>query len=506
MSENLNHYDFSNPPCSFDVTIYGNTEKISDVLSKSRVRIFYKYMNRNRTYISDDFAEQLIASLPYTPVKAIFNKDDLDFEDHGEDNSDGRIYGIVPETPNFAWEEHEDDDGVTRTYACCDVYLFTGIYPEAWLIPGKPQSMEIFRKTLKGEWRLSEEDAKPYYYFISGCLVGLQALGDEVEPCFEGSSFYSKLSEEQLVEVMTAYVRNFTKKKEESKKMDKSLFRISDNEKADLIFDLVNPNFNEEGNWEINAFVIDVYDDYALCRTKDGFMRAYYAKDGDNVTLGETVSVKITDVTDAEFVALEAMKAVGNGSFESANTAYTEATEKITTLEAAATEFDTTKTELEAKINGFEAASAEFEAEKTALNEQITAKDAEIAEFNTKIEAYEAEKVELNNKINDITNENTALAEFKKNVETDQKNAILAKYEEHLSDEAITSFKASIDELSVEDFKKNVCTAAVENDPTIFSKKKDEPDLFFKGEHASGKLAESGALALLNKRKNGGNK
>jgi len=56
MSENLNHYDFSNPPYTLDVTVYGNAEKVSDVLSKSRVRIFYKGMNRNRTFISEDFS------------------------------------------------------------------------------------------------------------------------------------------------------------------------------------------------------------------------------------------------------------------------------------------------------------------------------------------------------------------------------------------------------------------------------------------------------------------
>ena len=506
MSENLNHYDFSNPPHTLDVTLYGTMERYNDVLSKCRVRIFYKGMNRNRTFISEDFANQLIASLPYTPVKGIFDKDTIDFEDHGEDNSDGRIYGIVPENPNFAWEDHEDDDGVVRTYASCDVLLFTGIYKEATLIPDKPQSMEIYRKTLKGEWRLSEEDGKPYYYFIKGGLVGLQTLGEDVEPCFEGSAFYSKLTEDQLVEMMTAYVRNFTKKQEESKKMDKSLFRLSDNEKADILFDLVNPNFNEEGNWELSAFICEVYDDYALCRGKDGFTRAYYTKDGDNVTLGEIIPVKITDVTEAEFTALEAMKAVGNGSFEAANTAYTEATEKVATLEAAATEFETEKTALNEKITNLETAASEFNTTKEALEASIAEKDTAIADFNSKIESMEAEKVELNNKINDITNENTALVEFKKNIETDQKTAILAKYEEYLTDDAITTFKNSMNDLSVDEFKKDVCTAAVENDPSIFSNRKNEPDMFYKGDGASGKIVETGALALLNKRKNGGNK
>ena len=183
--------DFSEVPSTLDVTIYGNAQRLTDTLSLSRVRIFYKGMNRNRTFISEDFANQLIASLPYTPIKGIFDKDSLDFEDHGEDNTDGRIYGIVPENPNVAWEDFTDTDGVTRTYCCCDVYLFTGLYPEANLVPGKSQSMEIFRKTLQGEWRLSEEDGKPYYHFLKGGLVGLQALGDDVEPCFEGAAFFS---------------------------------------------------------------------------------------------------------------------------------------------------------------------------------------------------------------------------------------------------------------------------------------------------------------------------
>lgn len=496
--------DFSvlEPPLTLDVTVYGKTEYVTDTISKSRVRIFYKGMNRNRTYISEDFANQLIASLPYAPIKGIFDKDSLDYEDHGEDNTDGRIYGVVPENPNFAWEDHLDTDGVTRTYACADVYLFTGLYPEAQLVSGKSQSMEIYRKTLIGEWRLSEEDGRPFYMFLKGGLVGLQVLGDEVEPCFEGSAFFSHVKDLQAI---AAYIQNFTKK-EESKKMDKTLFRISDNEKAEILFDLINPNFNEEGGWQLSGIVIEVYDDYALSVGANGYNRTYYTKDGDTITLGETVPVKIVDATETEYAALEAMKALG-GSFEAANTAYTEATEKVSTLEAAAAEFETTKTELEEKITTLETAAAEFETVKTDLENKIAENETATADFNSKIEALEAEKVELNNKINDITNENTALTEFKKNVETEQKKAILAKYEEHLSETALADFNARIEEFSVEDFKKEVCTAAVENDPSIFSNRQNEPEMFYKGQSASGKTAPvSGALALLEKRFNGGNK
>ena len=47
----------------FPICVYGQIERYNDVLSKARCRIFYKYGNRNGTYITDEFAEKLIASL-----------------------------------------------------------------------------------------------------------------------------------------------------------------------------------------------------------------------------------------------------------------------------------------------------------------------------------------------------------------------------------------------------------------------------------------------------------
>jgi hypothetical protein len=115
----------------FPVTIYENLEKVSPVLSKARCRIFYKGENRNATFITDEFAEKLISTLPYTPVKGIYDEYEEDFSDHGDKRDLGRIYGIVPEKTNFAWEKHLDEDGVEREYACCDVLIFSALYAEA---------------------------------------------------------------------------------------------------------------------------------------------------------------------------------------------------------------------------------------------------------------------------------------------------------------------------------------------------------------------------------------
>ena len=167
----------------FSLSIYGNITAFNEVLSKARCRIFYKYGNRNGTYITDEFAEKLISTLPYVPVKGIYDAVGEDFTDHGHERYEGRIYGIVPENPNFAWETHLDEDGVEREYACTDVYLFTGIYKkEALDVLQKSQSMELYADSIQGEWKFI--DGKKYYVFTDGCFLGLQALGEKYEPCF----------------------------------------------------------------------------------------------------------------------------------------------------------------------------------------------------------------------------------------------------------------------------------------------------------------------------------
>lgn len=493
---------FDDVSLKLDVTTYGNLETVTDTISKCRVRIFYKGLNRNRTYISDDFANQLISSLPYAPIKGIFNYADVDFEDHGEDNTDGRIYGVVPENHNFAWEKHMDEDGVEREYATADVYLFTGLYPEASLIPGKPQSMEIFRMNLKGEWKIWE-DGKPYFHFYKGSLVGLQTLGREVEPCFEGSAFFSLCKDLQDCVNYIKQIDNHNKK-EEGEKMDKTLFRLSDNEKADILFDLINPNFNEAGNWELNGIVTDVYDDYALYVNQTGYHRAYYTKDGDNVSLGEVIDVKITDVTASEYSALEAMKAI-SGTYEAAQESYTNLENKVNELEAEKETYTAEKATLEEAKATLEAEKETYTAEKEGLEASIAEKDAKIGEYETQISDLTAENVRLENEKNDIISENESLGAFKKNVETEKKTAIINEFAAHLTDEQIDNFKSVMDNFEVADFKKEVCTAAYEADPTIFSKKEDT-GLIFKGGNPDSSKAESGVIRLLNKYKNGGNK
>lgn len=486
-------------PNTLDVSLFGNVEEITNTLSKCRVRIFYKGMNRNRTFISDEFADQLISSLPYTPIKGIFNKEEVDFEGHGEQNSEGKIYGVVMAEPNFSWEDHRDDDGIVRSYACADVLLFTGLYSEAKMILGESQSMEIYKNSLQGEWRISEEDGEPYYHFKKGCLVGLQVLGQEVEPCFEGSAFFNLKKD-------VAETINYIKKlsvKEENRKMDKLLFRLSDNEKADKIFNLLNPNFNEEGNWTVDSQILDVYDDYCLCMNNEGCFRVKYTRDNDAITLGDKESVRIVDVTETEYNALEAMKAIG--SYETIVSDYNSNLEKISELENQIKDFEVAN---ETTIDNSEILQEDIN--EPVVSPETVDYEKQIndlkAEYETKIAELESEKIRLNSELNNITNEKEQLSEYKLNVEKKEKEEILSKYESFMVESSINSLKENMDKYTVDEFNKEVCFAAVNNSPDIFNKKTD--GLVFKGvvENEEKNANSSPLIRLLNQYKNGGMK
>lgn len=183
---------------TFSFNNIGELEKISPTISKARVRLFYTGLNRNGTYITEEFAEKLLATLPYTPVGGFWNDSEEDFTDHGSicttekmRKEKFRAYGVVPEKNNLSWEDHLDEDGVIRKYACCDVLLWTARYSQAKEIPNKSQSMELYLDSIDGEWVKDDENCYDYFKFTDGCFLGLTALGEGVEPCFEGAAFYS---------------------------------------------------------------------------------------------------------------------------------------------------------------------------------------------------------------------------------------------------------------------------------------------------------------------------
>lgn len=457
------------PNINFQVSLFGNFEKFNDVISKIRVRIFYKGINRNNTYITEEFAEKLLKTLPYTPIKGIYDNDSEDYTDHGKSRSQGKVYGVVPENPNLTWEIHLDEDGVEREYACCDALIFTGTYEEASELIGKPQSMELYSKTIKGEWKIIQN--KKVFEFSDGCFLGLMALGEDTEPCFEGAAFFSLFNQ---LKTMIKEIETFTNNENQKFKLEGGVekmninFKLSDNQKHDAIWALLNTNYTQEANWVVDFAICDIFDDYALCYeyNTSNYYRVAYQKDDetDSVSLGEKTRTYIMDVSETELDALKALRTMNNESFEKIDEVFTENNNSIVTLTSE-------KAILESEKATFEEEKAVLENEKTALAADVESKDTTIGELNSIIE--------------NLKNEKTALETYKTEVEKKEKDVVIEKYSLLLSEDIISKYDdEELTKYSVVDLEKELSYQLTTTNPSIFSKdnksyfpKIDEPVL-----------------------------
>lgn len=435
---------------SIPVTVFGKLTPYNDVISKARVRIFYKGLNRNNTYISDEFAEKLLSTISYSPICGIY--DDDDFTDHGENRSVGKAYGVVPENPNITWEKHMDNDGVEREYACADVLLWTARYKEASEIPGKAHSMELYDKSIAGTWKYS--NGRRYFEFTDGCFIGLTPLGDGVEPCFEGSAFYTlATSLTEMVEELKNYTKSLENKLEGGQGKMTINFKLSDSEKHMAIWSLLNTNFTEEGNYEIQYDVLDIYDDYALVFDYDSrsYYRVKYTKDNEKneVTLGDREKTYVMDVSESELNSLKAIKALNGDTYEKIDETFSNKISEVETLTGTIAEHEGTIGELNTKVGEHETTIGELNAKV----ETLTGEKATLEADKTALEAAKGE-----------------LETYKTNKEKAEKQAVLSQYSERLEEEVISEFTAKIDEYTIEDLSKELALKLVESNPSIFSK------------------------------------
>ena len=437
------------------VAVYGNFSNLTSTLSIGRCRLFYLGANRNGTYITEDFAEKLLNTIPYAPVKGIYENDD--FTDHGKERSDGRIYGVVPENPNLSWEDHLDEDGVTRKYACVDVIIYTALYKEANDIIGKSQSMELYGPSIKGDWQYIE--GKRMYVYTDASFLGLQALGDDTEPCFEGSAFFSLYTE--LKSITEKLEPLFQKNKKGGDTVHK-LFKLSDQQKAEKLWNLLNPNYNKEGNWAVQYRIQQIYDDYLIAtevETDDNY-RFYYEKNDETeeVSFVKKQKCYIVDVNEDEKKSLDTIKALNNNTFEKCD-------------------------DLVSSINTLTEENAELKTQNASLEQSNS-------ELQTNFD-------NANNTINTLNTQVAELTEYKNNTELAEKKKIISKYSAKLSSEVISTYTNNINEYSVDALDRELAYELVNSNPKLFNLSTDDvliPQV--------DNEPESGINRILNKYKN----
>ena len=188
---------------TFSVDLLGKPNKINNLFSTGRARIFYKGINRNRSIIDGEVAEKLALTIPGTPVIGTYNYETNDFEGH-EDNPSA--YGFIPLDPKSTWTKIKDSDGKEREYLEVDVVIWDGYFEEAQSIlsENKHLSMELNPRTLRGTFEKIGDTT--YYRMTYAEFAGITVLGDDTEPCFKDAQFLTVFS--NMVSEYALYVNN----------------------------------------------------------------------------------------------------------------------------------------------------------------------------------------------------------------------------------------------------------------------------------------------------------
>ena len=178
--------------------------EINPLMSKCEIKVLYLGENRNHSYINEEAATEMAKTLRGAPIVGYFRKEKEDFADHGNRmiiDDEGikfecmtKPYGFVDPAAKVWFQTFEDTDEfgnkVTRKYLMTTGYLWTGQYEECKIAvdEGRPHSMELDEDTLNGHWATNRESGMDFFIINDAVFSKLCILGDDVEPCFEGSS------------------------------------------------------------------------------------------------------------------------------------------------------------------------------------------------------------------------------------------------------------------------------------------------------------------------------
>ena len=179
-----------------------NITPINPLISKCQIKVCYvgEEPNRNGSIITKEVARSMANSLPGSPIVGFFNEDKQDFEEHNRviDISNGefkikdttRPYGFVDLNAKVWFQKFLDDGQNEHEYMMTEGWLWTGQYPECKRVldKGNNQSMELDEETLDATWSKNKNN-EPLFFIINEAIISkLCILGENNEPCFEGSN------------------------------------------------------------------------------------------------------------------------------------------------------------------------------------------------------------------------------------------------------------------------------------------------------------------------------
>lgn len=396
-----------------------NVTSVSPLISKCEIKVLYVGANRNGSFITKEVATKMAETLPGSPIVGHYIEDKKDFGDHGEQviiddqglrfNKLTKPYGFVAPTSRIWFQKFSETDmmgnTVEREYLMTEGFLWTGQFPECSraVQKGNPHSMELNEETLEGTWAIQPESGLEFFIINDAIFSALCILGEDVEPCFEGSevtapeisSRFSADSDfsKDLATMMTQ-LKNF---------MLQGGFTNMENEK-DVI--LENPDSSAIDNTVANEFT-----------------------EGEGATPAPTEGVQPTETGTENF-----SENLGN-----ANETEVENNDVNTAGEFAKENKEEEETEEKKPNEEDDKKKKEDEEKYSLLEKSLEEQKAAYAELEAKYQA---------------------LVEFKNEIDLEKKNALISEFS-FLSDEDLADVKTNIAKYSLEEIESKLSVIAV---------------------------------------------
>lgn len=368
---------------------------LNPLMSSCEIKVLYIGENRNHSYITKEVATEMAKTLRGAPIVGYFREDKGDFADHGEKitlDDQGikfecmtKPYGFVTPDARVWFQTFEDHDEfgetVKREYLMTTGYLWTGQFEECADVvnSGRPHSMELDENTLQGHWSQNIKSGIDFFIINDAIFSKLCILGDDVEPCFEGSSVTSP-------KVSSAFSLDDTFKQ--------TLYTMMQDLK----------NLALEGGQHMdnleNVVAEEVVDAAPVAEVEEEVIAEFT----EEVTESETVE-NVTEEVETEFEA-----------------ATDQVTEEPSTEEAAASEYKKDKEETED-----ESPTSEDEtSEDKAADEDKKKKEDE--DTKKKYALLASEYTELQAKYSDLESRYNELVEFTKAIEDAKKDELIKNF------------------------------------------------------------------------------
>lgn len=470
--------------------------KISPFISKVLIKVCYvgDEPNRNGSIITKDVAREMAPSLRGCPIVGFFNDKDEDFEEHNRqiDISGGEWkitdtttpYGFVSTDAKIWFATYIDDEQSEHEYLCTEGYVWDHIYPEAKRIKtnGNNQSMELDEETLKADWTKDKNSDLEFFIINEAFVEKLCILGENFEPCFEGSQItsFSLVIDESFKKKMFAMINEV-----------KELIT----EGGAKVFNTYAVEIGDELWSAIHQYIVDKYPD------ENDSWCSKYSIDGIFEENGGQKFVILYDRAEAKYYRLnfsisEAEGFKADENLVEVTKTYVPAAEPQFSAEAVAAyiaEYAKKKDEEEeekGKSGEEEEKKSEDDSEEDKKSDDDDEEEKkknkkysydtldeipEYVELQTNYSNLEAQVATLNTTIEGLNSELTSLRKFKSEAERVEKEAKIAEFY-MLSDEDKKDVIDNIDKYSLDDIEAKLSVICFRNKVSFKTEEGNSPE------------------------------